>query len=592
MTAPSRAAPARPEIVTRGLRPTRPAWVERATSADHKTVATMYLAGSLAFLVIALTEFVLTRVQLIVPDNTMIDPEIFGRLISAQGVTTMVLFAIPLALALIGHVVPLQIGARGVAFPRLGALSFWLYAAGGVTLYATLLYTPSEAGTIALPPLSDTVFSSTAGVDGWIVGTGLATLGFVLFALNMVVTVRNMRAPGLAWRRMPSFSWAATVICHLLLVVGPVLLAALTMLFLDRHFDAVFFDAGEGGAPLLYQHLTSFFLTGAYLIVFLFAAGAISEIVATLAGKPIFSRRAANASFIAIGTIGPLAWMQSMYSSPLPEGWGYFAMAAALALAVPIGVLLFSWLSTLWGGAISLRAPMLYALGAISALAYGLAGEFANSVIPVGWLVDDTAAAGADTTAVMVGGAVLGGFAALHYWMPKISGRLLGEGLAKIALVAILGGLYLYAVPMFLAGLDGQPVDVYQYTQGTDLSTYNAIASLGAFAMAIGVLIELVNVAIGYRRGVPAGHDPWGGSTLEWYALSPPPAHNFDVVPDVRSAEPLRDIREAVRLRTSLFSPPEPLPVSEPAAGDRERAGEGEEEPDRRRDAGEGASVS
>jgi cytochrome c oxidase subunit 1 len=568
----SRPRVAHPEIVTRRVPPRRPAWIERATSADHKSVAQIYLAAAATFLVLAVTEFVLMRVQLIVPDNTMIHPEIFARLLSASGVTLAVLFAVPLALGVIGYIVPLQIGARGVALPRLNLLSVWLYLVGGAAVYLSFLYTPPEAGVVALAPLSGTVFSPSHGVDAWIVGTALATLGFVCFAINLVATLRNMRAPGLAWRRTPLFTWAAAVIGYLLLVIGPVMLAALTMLFVDRHSDGIFFAPGEGGAPLLYEHLSYIYLTGIYLIVLLFAGGVISEILPTFARKPIYSHRAVAASFVAIGILGPLAWIQNMYFAPIPIGFDYMAMVIALALAVPIGILLVCWVATLARGSLRLRAPMLYALAALSTIVCGLTGELMYSVIPVGWQLGHTTASQGDTLYVLIGGTVLGGFAALHYWLPKMTGRLVGEGVSKIALGTILFGVHLYVIPMFLAGLAGQPVDVYKYFSGTDLSTFNLIASLGAFFLAAGILLELGVLARGYAHGLLSGHDPWEGTTLEWFALSPPPQHNFDAVPDVRSPEPLLDIREAVRRQTESWHLPEreEAPAKAPSDGERE----------------------
>ena len=247
MTPPTTIAPSRPEVVTEAIPRRRTGWVERATSADHKSVGVLYVGASLCFLTLAVVEFVLMRVQLIVPENTAINSDIFDRIMSVFGVTAVVLFAIPLALGLIGYLAPLQIGARTVAFPRLNLLSFWLYLAGAVTVYGSFLYRPSEAGMAAIPSLSDDVFSNTAGVDAWIVGTELALPGFVCFAVNLVTTLHNMRSPGMAWRRVPLFSWAAGVSGYLLLAIGPVMIAALTMLFIDRHYGGVFFDSGEGG---------------------------------------------------------------------------------------------------------------------------------------------------------------------------------------------------------------------------------------------------------------------------------------------------------------------------------------------------------
>ena len=571
MTPPS-LSPGRPEVVTRGVPAVRAGWLERATSADHKSVALLYIATALVFLALAAVEFALMRVQLIVPENSMIQPEIFSRLLSVSAVTLVVLFAIPFAIGLIGYVVPLQIGARGVALPRLNQLSYWLYLAGAVTIYATFLYAAPETGTLALPPLSDTTVTATNGTDAWIVGTGLALLGFTLFAINLLVTVRRMRAPGIAWRRAALFSWAATIASYVLLIVAPAMIAALTMLLVDRRFDGVFFDPGEEGAPLLYEHIGYLFLTGAYLIVVIVAAGIVSEILQTFSRKPIFSHRAVVASMAAVAALGLLAWMQNMYIAPLAEGWTIMAMAFALALLVPLGVLFYSWIATIWGGSLRLRAASLYALAAISTMACGLAGELAYSVIPVGWALDNTTASQGDTLYVLVGGGVFGGFAALHYWFPKLSGRLLGEGLGKLALALMLIGIHLYVLPMFLAGLEGQPVDIFEFFEDTGVEGLNLIASIGAFVLVIGILAALANAAFSWNHGLPAtGHDPWAGSTLEWFALSPPPPHNFDAVPDVRSAEPLHDIRESVRRRTESWRPPARPATPDPDGDDAER---------------------
>ncbi|MGH2924406.1 MAG: cytochrome c oxidase subunit I, partial [Solirubrobacterales bacterium] len=559
MTPPTVAAPARPELVTEDTPRRRPAWVERATATDHKSVGLLYMGTSLCFGALAVVEFVLMRVQLIVPENTMIEPQIFDRVLSTFGLTAVVLFAIPLALGIFSYVVPLQIGSRGVAFPRLGLLSFWLYVSGAVTVYGSFLYRPSEAGFAALPPLSENIFLNTRGVDTWVVGAALAILGFVCFAVNLVVTLHNLRAPGMAWRRVPMLSWSAGVCGYLLLVIGPVMLAALTMLFIDRHYGGVFFNAGEGGAPLLYEHLAWFFFTGAYLFVVVFAGGVISDVLPTHARKPLFSQRAAMLCLLAIAVIGPLAWMQNMYTAPIAFSFEAFAMLFAIALVIPIGLLIYNWIATLWGGTLQARAAPLYAVGAISALTIGLALELACSVIAVGWQLDNTTAAQAATLAVFVGGVVLGGFAALHHWFPKLAGRMLGEGLGKVSLGTILVGLYVYELMAFFAGVKGQPVDIYKYFGDAGVDGFNLVASIAAFVIAIGILLELGNAAYSYRNGVRVGHDPWGGATLEWFALSPPPEHNFDAVPDVRSVEPLHDIRRAIRHRVESWNPP-PVP--------------------------------
>jgi len=559
VTPPPTVAPARPEVVTEGLPRRRPAWIETATSADHKTVGLMYVATALSFLVLALVELVLMRLQLIVPESTLIDPIVFDELLSAYGATAVVLFGIPLGLGLMSYIVPLQIGARSVAFPRLGALSFWLYLAGGILLYASFLYHPPDAGVNPLSPLSDEIFSPNGGMDAWIGGVGLALMGFVLMAVNLVATLHNHRAPGMVWRRMPPFAWSALVSSYVLIFTSAVMLAALAMLLIDRNYNGVFFDADEGGSPILWQHLSWLFFSGAYVVMLLPGFGAISEILPVFSRKPAFAHRAISRSFVAIGVLGVLAWMQNMYSAPIPLGWTIVAMAIALALLVPVGLLFFNWIATLWGGALEMRAPLLFALGAISTTAIGLAGELTQSVIPVAWQIANTTAATTDTHYALIGGSVFGGFAALYYWFPKLTGRVMGEGLARISFWTLLAGVHLTFGPLFFAGLEGQPVDLYKYYEGSGLDGYNLVASLGSLVLAAGVITTLINAAYSANRGVRAGHDPWGGHTLEWFALSPPPPHNFDAIPDVRGTEPLREIREAVRQRTESWRAPAPL---------------------------------
>ena len=542
-------APQRPELVADSVPATRPRWLELASSSDHKDIGRMMVAAALAFLALGVLEFLLIRLQLVVPENTMIEPVTFNRLLSVMSATVVVLFAMPLAIGLFTYVVPLQIGARSLAFPRLGNLALWLYVAGGSILYVSFIYTPPEAGFNALPPLSDTAFVANNGVDVWVSALGLCALAFTLQAINLAVTVTRMRAPGLAWRRLPPFSFSAAVCSWILIVAGPAMLAGLTMLEIDRHFDGVFFDPGEGGAPTYFQHLSWIFFTAGYLLMFLPAAGAISEILPALARKPLLSRGAVSGSMIAVAVLGMLAWMQNMFTASIPVGWLYLAMAAAVLLLVPLGILFANWIATLAFGSIELRAPMLFALGAISTLSIGLAAELLHAVIPVNWLLASTTDATAATGYVVVGGPVLGGLAALYYWLPKMTGFTAGEGLAKLSLALTILGVHLTLLPMFLAGLEGQPVDAYKYFDTGDLALWNLLTLIGAVILAGGIIASLANLYLGARGGTRAGHDPWHGESLEWFADSPPPEHNFDVIPDVRSGEPMRDIRDAVARR-------------------------------------------
>ncbi len=563
-------APQRPELVSDAPAPSRPRWLEMVMSTDHKDVGRIQIGAALSFLVLGIVGFLLIRLQLGVPENNLIEPVTFNRILSVDSATLIVLFAVPFVFGLYTYVVPLQIGARAMAFPRLASLSLWLFVFGGALLYISFAYTPPETGFNAWPPLSDLTFTSNNGPDVWITAVGLATLGMVLQSINLAVTIAKLRAPGLAWRRLPTFAFSGAVSSWTMIVAGSAMLAALVMLEVDRHFGGVFFDAGEGGAPIFYQHLSWIFFTGCYLVFLLPAIGTISEILPVFCGKPLLSRSALMASMAAIMPLGLLAWMQNMMTASIPIGWLYGAMLMALLLAIPLGIVFVNWLGTLAGGVLRMRAPLVFAVASISTLAFGLVGELIQSVIPVNWLLADTTASTAATGYVLVGGPVLGGFAALYYWFPKITGRTMGEDLAKASAALIVLGAQATFIPLFLAGLEGQQVDIFKFFEASDainaehLNALNLIATIGAFILALGIVLSIVNAYLGITKGTPAGHDPWGGETLEWFATSPPPPHNFDVVPDVRSDEPLRDIREAIRRRDASRS--EPAETTEPVA--------------------------
>ncbi len=547
-----------PELVVDDYPQRRPRWVELATSADHKDVGRILIGGALGFLFVALVELLLMRLQLAVPENTFLAPQTFNRMLSLYGATAIFLFAIPLALGFFYYVAPLQIGARGTALPRLGQIGLWLYVGGATVLYAGFLFTPSEAGVNPLAPLSELAFLPNNGVDAWATATGMATLGFVLIAVNLITTLRNMRAPGLAWRRVPVFSWAAAICSWLLVVIGPVLLAALTMLMIDRNYDGIFFADGSGGAPLLWQHLSWIFFSGAYMLILITALGAIAEIVPTFARKPLFNRGAVIGSLVAIAVIGTLAWMQNMLTAPIGIGWMYFGMIMALALIVPFGLVIFNLISTMIGGTLRMRAPLLFSIGALSMISIGLGSEISHSMVAVAWRLHNTTDATAATHFALVGGSVFGGFAALHYWFPKMTGRTMGESLARMSFWTMVVGILAAFVPLFIAGSDhGEVADAYKFFDGTGVNADNLIASIGTLILATGILLTIVNAIVSRTGGARAGHDHWGGDSLEWFTVSPPDPHNFDVLPDVRSAQPMRDIREAIAHRTGNSAPTE-----------------------------------
>ncbi len=542
----------RPELVVDGFPRRRPRWTEIAVSADHKDVGRTMIVAALGFLFIALVELLLMRLQLAVPENTFLTPVTFNRMLSLYGATAIFLFAIPLALGLFYYVAPLQAGARGTALPRLGQIGLWLYVAGATVLYSGFLFTPSEAGVNPLAPLSELAFLPNNGVDAWAAANGLATLGFVLIAIDLVATLHRLRAPGMAWRRLPVFAWAAATCSWLMLAIGPVMLGAIAMLLIDRNFDGIFFSGGSGGAPLLWEHLSWVFFTGSYMLILIAALAAIAEIVPVFARRPLQGRRVVVGSLVAIAAIGTLAWMQNMLTAPIGIGWMYYAMLMSLALIVPFGLVLYNLIATMIGGALHMRAPLLFAIGAISAISIGLASEISHSMVAVAWRLHNTTDATAATHFALVGGAVFGGFAALHYWFPKLTGRTMGETMARISFWTMGIGTLLAFVPLFIAGGEhGEVVNAYKFFGGTGVSTLNLIASIGAFVLATGIVLTLANAILSRANGARAGHDQWGGDSLEWFALSPPEPHNFDVLPDVRSERPMRDIREAIAHATA-----------------------------------------
>lgn len=562
-------AASHPEVVSEQVPRAQKPWITLVTTAEHKAVGRMYIATALLFASAALAEFLMMRLQLIIPESTLMRPEIFDRLLSAFGATSLLLFALPLVLGLMSIVVPLQIGARGMALPRLHHLSYWLYAFGGATIYASFLWRPSEAGILALPPLSTSEFLPGGAVDAWIVGVGLAVLGFVCFAIAMIVTLRNSRAPGMALQRMPVFSWAGATVSYTLLAVGPIFLAALTMLMIDRHYGGVFFDSPESGKPMLFEHLATIFVAGVVASVLVAALATIAEILATFSRRPQFGHRTTAGALVAIAVLAVLGWMQGMYSAPIPDGFLYFAMLITLAMIVPVGLIVFNWIGTMTGGERREGMPLKFAVGAIVMIVFGLTGKLVTAVVPVGALLAGSAFTTATSFDLIAGAAVLGGFAALHYWFPKLCGRMMGDALGTASFWMLLLGGLAYSTATMLAGLEGMPVDVYKFYGDSGLDVLNLIASIGAIVFVVGFLTAMLNALTSYTRGVEVGPDPWLGTTLEWFAPSPPPVHNFDLVPDVRSAEPLNDIRDAVARRATRWYPPAaqaPAPEPEPVA--------------------------
>ncbi len=544
-----------PEIVAHDVRPEQRGWISWLTTTDHKRIGIMYLVASFGFFIVGGIEALLIRLQLAQADNTLLSPQVFNALFTMHGSTMVFLFMMPLAAGLGNYLIPLMIGARDMAFPRLNALSFWLFIAGGTVFYGSLLFSPPECGWTCYAPMSETAFSPTNGVDAWIFLIHLTGIGSAIGAINFIVTVANMRAPGMGWGRLPLFVWTMLTIAVLLAISLPVVATGVTLLLTDRHFGTHFYDPSNGGSPILFQHLFWFFGHPEVYILVLPAFGIISEVLPVFARKPIFGYKAIAASTLAIAFIGSLVWAHHMFATPSPYFVLMFFMLGSYLVAVPTGVKIFNWVFTLWRGSIEFRVPLLFAAGfLVSFLNGGITGIFV-ATFPVDWQLHDTYFVVAHFHYVLVGGALMGFFAGIYYWFPKFTGRMLSEGLGKISFWLMLVGIWVTFLIQHSAGLSGMPRRIYEYPDINNLELYNLISTIGSFILALGILVTIVNIMRSLRAGTVAGPDPWKANTLEWFTQSPPPVNNFDVIPRVRSVEPMKDIRREIERQSREREP-------------------------------------
>ncbi len=536
---------------------TRPTgWTRWLTTTDHKEIGIMYMVATFVFFLLGGVEALMMRLQLGAPENTIVSPTTYNQLFTMHGTTMVFLFVVPMMAGLANYFVPLMIGARDMAFPRLNALSFWLFLAGGVVFYASIFWSPPEAGWVSVVPLAESTFSPSGGQDAWIYLVHLTGLSSLLGAINFYVTIANMRARGMSWARLPLFVWTILVYAVLLIFALPVIAAAATMLLADRHFGTHFFDPAQGGSPLLWQHLFWFFGHPEVYIMVLPGFGLISEILPVFARKPIFGYRAIAASTVAIAFLGFLTWAHHMFTAPIPEAILIFVMLSSYLIAVPTGVKVLNWVATLWRGTVEYTTPLLFAVGGVSIfLIGGISGIFL-ATFPIDWQVNETYFVVAHLHFVLWGGAVMPIFAGIYYWFPKITGRKLDERAGRLSFGLIYLGVLVTFLIQHVMGLDGMPRRIYEYDNVGHLQLYNQISTVGSFILAAGVLVTVVNVARSLKRGVVAGPDPWVANTLEWFTTSPPAPNNFDVIPLVRSVEPMKDIRREIERRSSSAHAP------------------------------------
>jgi cytochrome c oxidase subunit I len=536
----------RPEVVMHGLKERPRGWLEWLTTTDHKKIGLLYLFTTFLFFVIGGVEALLMRLQLGGPDGTLLDPETYNSLVTMHGTTMIFLFIVPVLAGFGNYLLPLMIGARDMAFPRLNALSYWLLLFGGLAFYASVFFEPPQTGWTFYAPLSDDAFAPGSGVDAWIMLIHLTGLSSIIGAINFVATIHNMRARGMSWGRMPLFVWTLLVYSYLLIAALPAVAAAVTMLLTDRHFGTDFFDATGGGDPMLWQHLFWFFGHPEVYIMILPAFGIISEVLPVFARKPIFGYKAIAAATVAIAFLGLLVWAHHMFTTPTATVVLAFFMLSSFAIAVPTGIKIFNWIATLWRGQIVFKTALLFAAALPGLFVIGGISGVILAIFPVDWQLHDTYFVVAHLHYVLFGGSVFGIFAGLYYWFPKMSGRLLSEGLGKASFWTMFVGFNMTFLVQHSAGLEGMPRRIYDYSEELGVTGYNLVSTIGSFILGVGVVLTLVNVLYAMRAGKRAGNDPWRGNTLEWFTPSPPPPNNFDVVPRVRSVEPMKDIRREV----------------------------------------------
>jgi cytochrome c oxidase subunit I len=549
-------APPIPEITAHHAEREASGWTSWITTTDHKRIGIMYMVTTFVFFILGGTEALMMRLQLGAPQNTLVSPQVYNQLFTLHGTTMIFLFVVPFMAGFANYFLPLMIGARDMAFPRLNAISFWLLLAGGIVFYASIFWNPPEAGWTSYTPLSNSFYSPGGGQDAWIYLIHLTGLSSLLGAINFYATVANMRAPGMSWGRLPLFVWAILTYSVLLIVALPVIAAAVTMLLTDRHFGTHFFDPAQGGSALLWQNMFWFFGHPEVYIMILPGFGMVSEILPVFARKPIFGHRAIAASTVSIGFLGFLVWVHHMFTTPIPEIVIIFASLASFMIAVPTGVKIFNWIATLWHGTIEFKTPLLFCAGFIALfLIGGISGVFL-AVFPVDWQLNETYFVVAHIHFVLMGGAVFTIFAGIYYWFPKITGRMLSEGLGKLSFWLMFFGFLATFMIQHVIGLEGMPRRVYEYENVGHLALYNLISTIGSFILAAGIGVTIINVVRSLKVGAVAGPDPWRANTLEWFIPSPPPVNNFDTVPRIRSVEPMKDIRREIEQRTAAVPAP------------------------------------
>jgi cytochrome c oxidase subunit 1 len=529
---------AQPAPVRTFRRPTHPRglwnWI---TTVDHKKLGLLYSGTAFLFFLIGGIEALLLRIQLGSPNNTFLSADAYNQVFTMHGTTMIFLVVMPLSTGLANYLLPLMIGARDVAFPRLNAFGYWVFLFGGLFMYSSFfLGGAPNGGWFGYAPLTRNMPGHN--IDFWIFGLQILGIASLTGAVNLIVTVINMRAPGMSLFRMPVFVWMSLIAQFLLLFAIPVITVALFLLMFDRQFGANFFNAQAGADPLLWQHLFWLFGHPEVYILILPAMGIVSEVLPVFSRKPLFGYQVMVISGIAIGFIGWGVWAHHMFATGLgPVATSAFS-ASTMFIAVPTGVKIFNWIATMWRGKIRITAPFLFAAGFVAMFTIGGLSGVTHAVVPADTQQTDTYYIVAHFHYVLFGGSIFGLFAATYYWWPKFTGRLLNDGIGKLQFWLMLIGFNMTFGPFHILGLQGMPRRIYTYPPNRGWDFWNAFATVGSFVIAVSVLMFIINILVS-RKGPKVGPDPWDARTLEWSVPSPPPEHNFDVIPLVTARDDL-----------------------------------------------------
>jgi cytochrome c oxidase subunit I len=511
-------------------------WWSWVTTVDHKKIGIMYCATAFVFFILAGLQALAIRAQLAQPNGEILDADTYNQFFTMHGVSMIFLVVMPFGVGLMNYIVPLQIGARDVAFPRLNAFSYWAFLFGGLFLYSSFFFGGApDGGWFGYAPLNRTLPGN--GMTYYSIGLQILGAASLAGAVNFIVTILNMRAPGMTFMRMPIFTWMTLTTAFLLLFAMPVIAVALFQLMFDRVFGAVFFDSTAGGDPILWQHLFWVFGHPEVYIMILPAMGIVSDVLPAFARKPIFGYAAIVFAGIAIGFMGWGVWAHHMFAVGMgPVANSAFALST-MFIAVPTGIKIFNWLGTLWGGDIRFKTPLLFAVGFVAMFIIGGLSGVTHAIVPHDAQQTDTYYVVAHFHYVLFGGAIFGIFAGFYYWWPKVFGHLLYEGLGKTHFWLMFIGFNLAFGPMHVVGLQGMPRRIYTYPEGMGWDLWNLVETVGAFTIAVSILVFLANVVISARGRREAGADPWDGRTLDWSTPSPPPEYNFAEIPLVRSRD-------------------------------------------------------